>query len=462
MLRPQSLPILFAPDAGGGGLYSTESFLLDGVNEFAKFGTDASIQFVGTDFSGMGWYKYDDDNKFEFIMGNDINALGWGFIKNNANRMALYIGNQLVQAPFLAGTANIWTHLGFTFDFTLKEVVFYVNAVLVSSNTYTTSVAAPVHEVAMGIDPRDFVGITYTGNMDVVGLFNSKLSTSDFEEAYNSGCPTSLLNIAAASSLVSTWIFQTPDDPVGGTGNISDLKGSNDGTPVNTTAITNWSNDVACFPIYLHTWFGDADIQNNEADLDGVGDYITFPDSVGFYPQGDNFTLEAIMNFDAFPQDFPMIFSKWGSVGDRNFQFMYRNDTNALRLAYTINGTDVLGFDSSWTPTFGVEYHLAWCRDGADFRMFVDGVQIGATHDISTDIIAADNVRQMIGNYDVTTGIAATDGLLDGQINYLKMSNIALYTAPFTAPSTLAPSGGTVYMNSFEGADSSTPAENTP
>ncbi len=176
---------------------------------------------------------------------------------------------------------------------------------------------------------------------------------------------------------------------------------------------------------YTHTWHADLNIQSNQADFDGSGDGLTFPHDSAFNFAGDNLTVEFLLNFDAFPQTYPVLFSKWGSAGNREVQIMYRNDTNKLRFAYSIDGTAVDGVEVSWTPSLGTEYHIAFVRDGADFYFFVDGTQVGATQDVSTDVLNTSSQRQVIGAYDDPDDTFTSNGYFDGQINEMRISSIA-------------------------------------
>ena len=208
---------------------------------------------------------------------------------------------------------------------------------------------------------------------------------------------------------------------------------------------------------YNHTWVSDADIQSNQADFDGTDDKVTFPDDPLFDFEGNDFTIEAILNWDSIAGDsFPQIMAKWSNGSTKGWAFYYSNPSTALEMVYTTNGSSVsAATGATFTPTLEQEYHVALCRNGADLRFFIDGVQSGSTADISTDVFFANSELITIGGY------APTNGDMNGQINYLKVSDIALYTANFTAPSTLSNDENTSYLNSFEGANGSTPTLNT-
>jgi len=41
-------------------------------------------------------------------------------------------------------------------------------------------------------------------------------------------------------------------------------------------------------------------------------------------------------------------------------------------------------FSSSWVPQINTWYHIAVTRNGPDLRFFINGIQLGITHNIST------------------------------------------------------------------------------
>ncbi len=224
---------------------------------------------------------------------------------------------------------------------------------------------------------------------------------------------------------------------------------------------TPYCSPVPGFLTYTHTWAGNADIQSNEAEFDGAGDFVSFPNDSVFDFKDQNFTIEANnLNFDAFPQDFPMILSKWGGAGARSFQFLFRNDTNQLRFAYTTDGSTVKGVEVPWVPATGVNHDVSVSKNGPDVRFFINGVQQGTTQSMGSDIIFSTTVRQIIGSYDDPTATPASNGFLDGTIDELRVSQVVLYTANYT-PAPFTNDLNTVYLNTFTGANGSTPAANT-
>ena len=153
------------------------------------------------------------------------------------------------------------------------------------------------------------------------------------------------------------------------------------------------------FLTYVHTWTG-GDIQGDTADMSGTDSFITFPSADAFDIADGDFTIEIILEWDAFPVALPHFFAKWGASGARSFSFWYRNDLNQLVFSRTINGSSILNVTASFSPSTSQVYHIAYCRNGADLRIFVDGAQVGSTGNVGTDDIFTTTSRLTIGNYD--------------------------------------------------------------
>ncbi len=88
------------------------------------------------------------------------------------------------------------------------------------------------------------------------------------------------------------------------------------------------------------------------------------------------------------------------------------------------------------TLATGQWYHIAVCRAAAQTRMFVDGVQVGATY-ADTNNYLNPTARPMIGNNDFGNG--TTDYRFTGYIEGLRVSRTARYVTNFTVPAASLP-----------------------
>ena len=146
----------------------------------------------------------------------------------------------------------------------------------------------------------------------------------------------------------------------------------------------------------------------------------------------NDFTLECWINFSGFDgTGFDTI--TWsgfdGTAASRSFQWDYKNSADELRLVISVSDSGTT-YASSWAASKDTWYHIAACRSGADLKLFVDGTQIGSTHNIGSNVIDYD---------DVPYGIGQRRGNLDRGVigyisNYRLINGTALYTANFTAP----------------------------
>ena len=122
------------------------------------------------------------------------------------------------------------------------------------------------------------------------------------------------------------------------------------------------------------------------------------------------------------------------AVGGDTFEFYFRMSANTLQFKYSTDGTDGTGaaFSDNWTPTKGVWYHLAVCRNGSDLRMFVDGVQTGSTNNISSDTLYSSADPLLVGaRFYTGQGYIQKN---TANMDELRISNVARYTTAFTPP----------------------------
>jgi len=152
--------------------------------------------------------------------------------------------------------------------------------------------------------------------------------------------------------------------------------------------------------------------------FDGNGDYLTLADSSIWDLSGD-FTIEAWVKASA--TGFGPIFSTRNTGAAVN-PVLYLWDTGVLAWYYNtaarITGTtNIVG---------GNFYHVAVCRSGDSTRLFVNGVQEGATY-VNSDTYVADGV--WIGS------IPASNQHFNGYIDDLRVTKgVARYTSNFTPP----------------------------
>jgi len=125
------------------------------------------------------------------------------------------------------------------------------------------------------------------------------------------------------------------------------------------------------------------------------------------------------------------------------------------------NGSTSLLKTVSWTASTATSYDLAIVRDGDNVYFYVNGTQQGSTQ---TGVSATSYNREeanglYIGSYEYDSG--PTTSYLDGQIGAIRIDSAANYTGSSYTVETLTNNANTLYLNTFTGADTSTPSENT-
>lgn len=176
--------------------------------------------------------------------------------------------------------------------------------------------------------------------------------------------------------------------------------------------------------------FGDGSLHT-----DGVGDYLTIPDSDDWELGSGDFTLEGWVNVDA---------------GANTDGLMGRDATGGASNRYVmfVDPTGLLGFfagASAFSPVIegttdlrGAGWvHWAVTRAGNVFRIFIDGVQEDTRTDSFT--IATSNELFHIS----TDPTAASDRSLGGYQDDIRITKgVARYTANFTPPTEAFPDVG--------------------
>ena len=167
----------------------------------------------------------------------------------------------------------------------------------------------------------------------------------------------------------------------------------------------------------------DSKYGNASLSLDGTGDYVSAPDSTDWDLGTSDFCIEGWVKFSSVGTSNTLCARV--SSGSSYFYFTFEGGTN-LRFR-DFNGTNNLDIQRTVSVTTGVWYHVAVTRSGTEFRIFLDGVQQGATVNSSASVIdrtAALDVGHMTANAAYA---------LNGRIDEFRYSvGAARYTSNFT------------------------------
>lgn len=164
--------------------------------------------------------------------------------------------------------------------------------------------------------------------------------------------------------------------------------------------------------------------------FDGSGDYITSADSTDWDFGTGDFTIELFARFASHVSVMTLV----GNYASNSYgwSFQRRSDSGTLRFGHG----DLIIANVTWEPTDGVWYHMAACRSGTSFRLFVDGDQVGSTVTNSTNISGSSGLLT-VGALRASSPIQ----YFNGHIDELRITKgVARYTSNFTPPSHQFPS----------------------
>lgn len=168
--------------------------------------------------------------------------------------------------------------------------------------------------------------------------------------------------------------------------------------------------------------------------FDGVGDYMTMPDSEAWNLGAGNFTIDMWWRLDVADLGVTnSIVGPYGAAGNLGWLFDYSLLSGGARFFWTTNGTSGGSVTWAWGPSTDTWYHLAVVRNSGDLYFFVNGTQTGSTGNISGVTIFNSTAVLGIGIYENGgTPINPMNGWID-ELRIQKGE--AVWTSAFTPPS---------------------------
>jgi hypothetical protein len=202
-----------------------------------------------------------------------------------------------------------------------------------------------------------------------------------------------------------------------------------------TTAFTDQSASAHVITALGNSQWDDAQKPTGLAStmlFDAVGDGLTLADHANWHVAAADWTVECLVRFNSLTNNFQPFVTNLSFTTGAGGWGMYRDGT-LLHFYYTTGGTvatrrDITG---TWSPVVNTWYHVAACRNGANLRLFVDGVQVGSTFNASTDSIFDSTYGLYIANEQSNADIYRLNGW-QGSTRVTKA--FARYTANFTTP----------------------------
>lgn len=187
------------------------------------------------------------------------------------------------------------------------------------------------------------------------------------------------------------------------------------------------------------TPWGNAQIQNNQLELDGTGDYLKTPENDSKFNFGlGDFTIEVDMTLDNFTDNYAsLLASGWASFGSGSTALMVygenvTNPTSAHRKKVALlNWSYNPIFVSQAQLTAGQQYRIAVSRTDGVMRLFING-QLDTTYSGSgagSDIYFAPQ-GTLIG----ANGWDGASSQMDGRIDRIRITKgVGRYLSNYNA-----------------------------
>jgi concanavalin A-like lectin/glucanase superfamily protein/IPT/TIG domain-containing protein len=162
--------------------------------------------------------------------------------------------------------------------------------------------------------------------------------------------------------------------------------------------------------------------------LDGTGDYASAADSADWFFSNNDFTLECWVRFNNTSGQQTFISQYDAGANQRSFSFgKTAGGLLEILISYTGSSNNIIK-QETWSPSTGVWYHVAVSRNTNDLRLFLDGTQLGATVNISTNATHNSTEALRVG----ARGSTAAD-FLNGWLDDVRITKgVGRYTANFT------------------------------
>jgi len=166
---------------------------------------------------------------------------------------------------------------------------------------------------------------------------------------------------------------------------------------------------------------GNPPFGGGSAYFDGTGDYLELPANEAFAFGNGDFTIE-LWHYSTTSPAFETLLSRWDSP-----QIFFLGGGVSYGYQFYVNGTLTV---NGGTYTSNQWNHVAVSRNGSNLRMFINGIRVGSTYDMTgVSFTVANNVQLRIGaDYNVNPKFT-------GYIDDLRITKgIGRYITNFTLP----------------------------
>jgi hypothetical protein len=180
----------------------------------------------------------------------------------------------------------------------------------------------------------------------------------------------------------------------------------------------------------------------SSAYFDGTGDYLQLADDDAWHFGAGDFTIEFYIRPASVSVNQPIAGQRLAGGLNESWVVGVFPATD-LYFSFSTNGTN--GVLASFTHGMSANtwHHIAYSRNGANLRCFVDGAQVGSTYNIGTSSIFNSTTTLKVGSFNDSPTSFFTGHMQDLCIT----KGEAKYTANFTPPDRLTQRtiSGTIY-----------------
>jgi hypothetical protein len=400
--------------------FGGSSAYFDGTSDYLDT-SDPSWTTTG-DFTIEGWIRFEtvsSPKNYQQIIdnrqGGGFSTGNFQFRLDNGKFYAQFSGASTYPLSTTTASANTWYHWAIVRSG--SNLKMYINGTQEGSTaTYTNTFNA--NSTGFRIGAYDSTTYPVQGWQDEIRISKTARYTTTFTaptSAFTDDADTIML-LHADGLDTSTFFWDDATDTV------------------STRTARTFSVSGTAQLDTAYKQFGTASLL-----LDGNSDFIYTTNKLGLqFLAGSDFTIECWLRIPNDSGDY-YIFGGDGSNGD----LMVRRVANNIRL-----GRDDVAFDatSSNFTAANTWYHMAISRSGTSLKIFKDG----------TAIYSGTNNQ----NYPITNQFRigySGYGYYNGHVDEVRISDIARYTANFTAPSSeFTHDNHTVLLMHFNGSDAST------
>jgi hypothetical protein len=402
--------------------FGDASLSLDGTGDYLTIPDSTDWDFGTGDFTVECYIRFNATGVLMTIAGNYIDSVtGWSFQYRGTTTSFAFANGDTFLATYSTFSPVIgqWYHLAVSRA--SGTIRLFIDGVQVQSNANSTNITGSNNPLAIGF-------LNYSGGMQYVNGYIDDLRITKgiarYTDNFTLPSESYFYNGVVAIDEDQYWdnvILAMPMEGANNSTIFSDAKGNKNITRYGDAKISQTQKK-----------FG-----TSSAYFDGTGDYIIVPSSTDFNLSNSNFTIEAWVYLNGYPQNNSgeyqcSIISKDLS-GSREFSVSLvgtASSYTALRfIGFSDNSTYTI-CDASYAFNLNTWYHVSIVRNGNAILLFVNGALLNTIAFVLT--IQSTNTSVSIGS---TLYGSPYFYYFNGYIDDLRVTKgVARYTSAFTPP----------------------------